>query len=356
MLLLLLLATSSPAAAAQLPSAANKKGGGNNNNDSAKWSGEIAFATVMTSTQIDILTITPTTTQTPRTLITGGLNAHPAFSSLSASPLLSFSGKHDGDASFQVYSANADDGANAHPVTAPHGYSMVPAFSCNNLKVAFEGERGDDTVTQAFLINADGTGNASRIFANPGVQQVGPKFSFNCKQLVFAQATNNASTQDLFLLDVAITDNNYTFTNLRQLTFGAHNDFSRSWSPDGRQIVFNNAVDGVGQLFIVNVKTGALRQLTFNDGAFPAFSPGAPFPDLRGDVTPAWSPDSKWVAFCRQKAAYAGDAQGTYQVFVVDARARKNAAAEPVALTNLTTQSVSLTWRAARGGGKKNGR
>ena len=348
LLLLLVAAAPLPAAAhrrLQGPSAASKNGGSHNNTKA--WTGEIAFATVASATNIDILTITPSTTATPRTLITGGLNAHPAFSSPSdAASLIAFSGKRSTDATFQIYTASAADGSGAHPVTAPHGYSMVPGFSCRaggvSLKLAFEGVRDNDTVTQAFLINADGTGSAARIWPNPGVQQVGPKFSPNCKQLTFAQATNNGTTQDLFVLDVGIVNNTYTFSNLRQLTFGAHNDFSRSWSPDGKQIVFNDNVDGVGQLFIVTVKTSKLRQLTFNDGAFPAWAPGAPFPDLRGDVTPAWSPDSRFVAFCRQKAMYAGDTQGTFQVYLVDT---KRAGAEPVALTNLTTQSVSLAWR-----------
>lgn len=149
---------------------------------------------------------------------------------------------------------------------------------------------------------------------------MGPKFSPNCKQLCFASTAGGA--KDPYLVNVRVNrqTNVYIFTNLRRLTQGMHNDFSRSWSPDSKQIVFNAQVNGVGQLFIITVRTAKLRQLTYNPGLFPAFSPGGPFPNFRGDVTPKWSPDGKSVAFCRQMAMFNGDTQGTYQVYIVSVK------------------------------------
>ncbi|MGH6914115.1 MAG: TolB family protein, partial [Geminicoccales bacterium] len=63
--------------------------------------------------------------------------------------------------------------------------------------------------------------------------------------------------------------------------FGA--DFP-AWSPDGRQLAFDSyGPDRYGNLFVMELSGGALRQLTDEEA--------------RGGITPAWSPDGQWIAF-----------------------------------------------------------
>jgi len=305
-----------------------------------RHNGDIAFADLILG-KADIMTMGPEGSSTPRLLIEEGFNAHPAYS-LDGSRL-AFSCERDSE-NFEVYTARASDGLDQQRVTHSPGvgsYSMVPSFSCDGTHIAFEGQREGQAFSQAYVVRADGTGDATLIYPQPDAQQVGPKFSPNCKQLCFASTAGGA--QDLYLVDVS---HSYAFTNLRRLTTGVHNDFSRSWSPDSKQIVFNNQINGVGQLFIVTVRSGKVRRLTTNPGLFPGFTPGGIFPVFSGDVTPFWSPDGKKIIFSRQVAIFDGDTQGSFQVHSVKARRKRGVQPEPVMLVD--GQAISMGWQAVK--------
>jgi Tol biopolymer transport system component len=55
-----------------------------------------------------------------------------------------------------------------------------------------------------------------------------------------------------------------------------------AWSPDGRSIAFSGSRGGISDLYIYDVETEAVRQLT---------------DDRNGDFQPAWSPDGRTIAF-----------------------------------------------------------
>ena len=59
-----------------------------------------------------------------------------------------------------------------------------------------------------------------------------------------------------------------------------------TWSPDGRSIAFSALAGGWTDLYVTDVATGSLRQLT--DDAF-------------ADLQPAWSHDGRSIAFATER-------------------------------------------------------
>ena len=73
-----------------------------------------------------------------------------------------------------------------------------------------------------------------------------------------------------------------------------------SWSPDGKQIVFQSYSSGNFHIWLINADGSGLRQLT-ND----------PFDDRE----PAWSPDGAQIAFASDRAQ-----QGSYDIWTADTK------------------------------------
>lgn len=70
----------------------------------------------------------------------------------------------------------------------------------------------------------------------------------------------------------------------RQLTFEGREgmDQGTAWSPDSRSLLFRSTHTGTPDLWVADVASGALRQLTT---------------DVQADYLGRWSPDGQWVAF-----------------------------------------------------------
>jgi Tol biopolymer transport system component len=86
---------------------------------------------------------------------------------------------------------------------------------------------------------------------------------------------------------------------------GVDQIFSPVWSPDGRRIAFSAMKGGFTDLFVVDVKSGDLRQLTTD-----------PYSDLQ----PTWSPDGSRIAFAtdRFSSSLTALSFGRYQLAVID--------------------------------------
>jgi hypothetical protein len=87
----------------------------------------------------------------------------------------------------------------------------------------------------------------------------------------------------------------------------------------------------------VKLSSGKLQGLTQPNCKFPAYVSGGMFPNLRGDVTPAWSPDGSRVAFASQTAP-----NGAFEV--VSVRASDGRDVRSVT-SGVSDQHVTVGWQ-----------
>lgn len=95
----------------------------------------------------------------------------------------------------------------------------------------------------------------------------------------------------------------------RQVTQGAGQDGSPSWSPDGQRLTFESRRGGSAQIYVINTDGSGEQQLTKapnNSGA------------------PAWAPDGRQIAFHSDR-----DALGFYRLYVMDADGSNQHPLEP---------------------------
>ncbi|MDE0466018.1 MAG: DPP IV N-terminal domain-containing protein [Candidatus Poribacteria bacterium] len=131
-----------------------------------------------------------------------------------------------------------------------------------------------------------------------------PRWSPDGKRITFTRfmdKTKSQTTAEVFIM-------NADGTAPKRLTHNNVLDTGPSWSPDGQYIAFSSTRSGAWEVFVMEVATGAVTQLT-----------GAA--DDVGSAAPDWSPDGTQMTFERfirvngiaPKTIYVMDADGQHQ-------------------------------------------
>ena len=169
-------------------------------------------------------------------------------------------------------------------------YNVAPAVSPDGRLVAFFSSR-DLTGINMYLADAV-TGKVEAKLAAPGVLS-----HFDALSFLYSSGSWSPDAKQLAFVTYADGDNEINIVDVRSHHITKHfkpKDIGAvstvAWSPDGRQLAFSGQKGGLSDLYLYDLATGAIRQLTN---------------DRYADLQPAWSPDGRTIAFATDRAATA---------------------------------------------------
>ena len=173
-------------------------------------------------------------------------------------------------------------------------------------QIAFSSNR--DGNTEIYVMDADGK-NQRRLTNNPASDH-SPSWSLDGKRIAFVSNRDGHvhpirgwPTSEIYVMDA-------DGGNQQNVTKDPHHDWSPSWSPDGKRIVFVSERDREDnphniEIYVMNADGTNQRRLTNN---------------LTEDMHPAWSPDGERIAFsARREGHVVHNLDITYEIYVMDA-------------------------------------
>ncbi len=172
------------------------------------------------------------------------------------------------------------------PLETHPAFEVLPKWSPDGLEIAFMSTRGLQAGDagpfpgHVYIKNIE-TGNVRQLTRQPLGSSLGPSdWSPDGKNLLIARRNQNSI--DVYTL--AVKDGAET-----RITTDAANEYSASFSSDGRQIAFHADNGSESHIVLSNIDGSGRRQLTKGPG-FRYY--------------PGWSPDNKWIIY---SASYDGD-------------------------------------------------
>lgn len=167
------------------------------------------------------------------------------------------------------------DGANVAYLTDSSSIVLAPRFSPQGDRIVYTSfETGFPRIT---LMNV-GSLERRALEEQPGTMTFAPRFSPDGSTVVFS--LERGGNSDIYLLDLASGA-------LSQLTNSPSIETAPSFSPDGSQIVFESDRTGVQQIYVMPASGGEGTRISGGEGRYG---------------TPVWSPRGDYIAFTKQNA------------------------------------------------------
>jgi dipeptidyl aminopeptidase/acylaminoacyl peptidase len=221
---------------------------------------------------------------------------------------IAFSSKRNGN--YEIYVMDSD-GNEQTRLTENDATDWGPTWSRDDQSIAFASDRTGKM--HLFVMNTDGT-NQRSIVAEKEMPGWAPAWSPTRDEIVFVSDQDGDS--ELYLLQLQSG-------KVTQLTFNDRQDERPAWSPDGDYIVYMGAktitnLFDPDEIYIIPRSGGTPRQMTDN---------------LFGDITPTWSPDGRSIAFSSSR-------EGGWNIYVMPVSGEQ----EPYRLTYSNGWSRSPCW------------
>ncbi|HSE96631.1 MAG TPA: hypothetical protein VLD57_00080 [Blastocatellia bacterium] len=195
----------------------------------------------------------------------GGLVGGTSFNSTTSSPSISpggqlaFSSAISGDGSMEIYVSNLD-GSNPRRLTrTPKAVNISPRWNPRTgREIAFISDRGGSP--QVYVMDASGS-NQRPLIARGGHAD-SPSWSPDGRYLAFTYG--GAGSFQIFIADVASGQ-------LLQVTSQGRNE-SPTWSPDGRHLAFQSNRTGRWEIWQMHIDGSGQRQVSRGGGKLPTWA------------------------------------------------------------------------------------
>ena len=165
------------------------------------------------------------------------------------------------------------DGANVRLLSQGQELVLTPRFSPTNQEITYMAYTGEQP--KVFIMNLE-TGKRELVGDFPNMT-FAPRFSPDGQRVVMSLGTPDGES--------SIYEMDLRSRQPRRLTQSGAIDTGPSYSPDGRQIVFESDREGSQQLYVMNADGSGVRRLSGADGRYS---------------TPVWSPRGDYIAFTKQ--------------------------------------------------------
>ena len=202
--------------------------------------------------------------------------------------------------------------------------SVSASFPGRNGKLVFSSTRSGKN--EIYVMDVRGT-RAQRI-TRTRTADSNPSVSRNGRWIAFERYNRDGKggTREIYVATI-------TGRKVRRLTRNTRDDAAPTWAPDGRRIAFRSDIDGDPEIYVIDLDTAGVVQLTFND--------------LVADDDPEFSPDGTRIAFLSRR-----DGNSEIYVMGADGTAQTRLTADPAvdATPSWSPDGTRIAFESRRGG------
>ena len=165
--------------------------------------------------------------------------------------------------------------------TTGQALDFTPAFSPDGKTLAFS--RATEEGTDIYTVNIKDNCCLQRLTVGRFSDNLSPTYSPDGQRIAFV--STRPGLPQVYAMAADGTDQQL-FAPFDYGVTGSSN--APDWSPDGQSVAFHRDVGGTLQVFVLDVRTRAVRQLT----------------SLGRNEDPTWAPDSRHLAFVSDRSGY----------------------------------------------------
>jgi TolB protein len=181
----------------------------------------------------------------------------------------------------RLFLQDVASGKRAPVTTTGQALDFTPAFSPDGKTLAFS--RATEEGTDLYTVNIKDGCCLQRLTVGRFYDNLSPTYSPDGQRIAFV--STRAGLPQIYAMAADGTDQQL-FAPFDYGATGSSN--APEWSPDGQTVAFHRDVGGTLQVFVFDVRTRAVRQLT----------------SVGRNEDPTWAPDSRHMAFVSDRSGY----------------------------------------------------